>query len=215
MKKFNLRYIIKKIRRREHASSGDLLNYLGNHVRIAGGAKILTHDFAWSVLKHYAPEGKNPGAVIGAQSPVEIGNCVFIGMNSVITRGVKIGDNVVIGAGSVVTKDCPSGGVYAGNPARRIMSIEEYYRKREALQFAEAREIALRYRERMGKNPPREIFAEYFMLFCDRTSAMECGAFRKKLELMDNLEASLAYMDQNPPMFAGYEAFLAACYGEN
>ena len=246
MKKFNLRYIIRKIRRREHASSGDLLNYLrkhgaeigedvfvfdvgntmldksapyllkiGSHVRIAGGTKILTHDFAWSVLKHYAPEGEMSGAVIGAQSPVEIGDCVFIGMNSIITRGVKIGSNVVIGAGSVVTKDCPDNGVYAGNPAKRIMSIGEYYQKRRALQFAEAKEIALCYRRRLGKNPPQEVFAEYFMLFCDKTAAMGCEAFRKKLELMDNLEASLGYMDANPPMFDGYEAFLSACFGEN
>ena len=244
MKRVNLRYILRKIRRREHASSEDLLSFLrkkgaeigedvfvydvsntmldksapfllkiGNHVRIAGGTKILTHDYAWSVLKHYAPEGIQAGAVLGAQSPVEIGDCVFIGMNSIITRGVKIGSNVIIGAGSVVTRDCPSNGVYAGNPAKQIMTIEEYYNKRKSLQFTEAKEIVRCYRRRFHKDPPKEVFAEYFMLFSTRKEAEENETFRTKLKLMDNWEDSLNYMDENPPMFRDYETFLSVCYG--
>ena len=187
---------------------------IGNHVRIAEGTKVLTHDYAWSVLKHYSSGDIRPGAVLGAQGAVEIGSCVFIGMNSIITRGVKIGDHVVIGAGSVVTRDCPSGGVYAGNPARRIMSIEEYYHKRKSLQFEEARKIALRYRERFHAAPPKEIFDEYFMLFCSPDEAVNNAAFRKKLELLGNFDQSVSYMRENKPMFDGYEAFLNACYEE-
>ena len=50
--------------------------------------------------------------------PIRIGNCVWIGANSVILPGVKIGDNTVIGAGSVVTKDIPDNVVAVGNPCR-------------------------------------------------------------------------------------------------
>src|SRR5690606_1850730 len=57
---------------------------------------------------------------------VIIGNNVFLGANSVVLPGVTIGDNVIVGAGSIVTKSLPSGGVYAGNPARRICSVDEY-----------------------------------------------------------------------------------------
>ena len=67
---------------------------IGNHVRFAKGITILTHDFSWSVLKRLP---KKEGIILGAQSPVEIGDNVFVGMNVTITRGVKIGDNVVIG----------------------------------------------------------------------------------------------------------------------
>jgi acetyltransferase-like isoleucine patch superfamily enzyme len=35
-------------------------------------------------------------------APVEIGNNVWIGANTVILRGTKIGDNCVVGAGSVI-----------------------------------------------------------------------------------------------------------------
>lgn len=48
--------------------------------------------------------------------PVIIGNNVWIGMNSIILKGVRIGDNTIIGAGSVVTKDIPSNVIAAGNP---------------------------------------------------------------------------------------------------
>lgn len=184
---------------------------IGDHVRIAEGAKILTHDYAWSVLKQYSSAAADPGSVLGAQSAVEIGSSVFIGMNAIITRGVRIGDHVIIGAGSVVTKDCPSGGVYAGNPARRIMTMDEYYEKRRAAQFPEAKKLALHYEKRFGKQPPREIFAEYFMLFCRAEEAAENETFRKKMELLGNFDRSLEYMRAHEPMFDSYEEFLRAC----
>jgi maltose O-acetyltransferase len=185
---------------------------IGDHVRIAEGVKILTHDYSWAVLKRYASDEVCPGAVFGAQSAVTIGSNVFIGMNAIVTRGVTIGDNVVIGAGSVVTRDCPSNGVYAGNPAKRIMSLAEYYQKREALQFAEARDIALRYKRRFSEDPPQEIFSEYFMLFCTGAEARQIPVFRAQMGRVGNFEDTLVYMNQNPPRFRGYAEFLKACY---
>ena len=185
---------------------------IGDHVRITEGVIILTHDYSWSVLKCCTDERVTPGSVLGAQSPVEIGSNVFIGMNTIITRGTTIGDNVVIGAGSVVTHDCPSGGVYAGNPAKRIMSIGEYFQKRKSLQFEEAKILALRYRERFGKVPPKEYFVEYFMLFSTLEEAQQTPAFREKMALLEGYDTSVDYMMHNGPQFAGYEAFLSACY---
>ena len=52
-----------------------------------------------------------------------IGNNVLIGSNATILP-VKIVDNVVIGAGSVVTKDIMREGIYVGNPAIFIRSID-------------------------------------------------------------------------------------------
>lgn len=43
--------------------------------------------------------------------------------------GVTIGDNVLVAAGSIVTKSIPSGMVVAGNPARIICTIEEFYER--------------------------------------------------------------------------------------
>ena len=53
-------------------------------------------------------------------SKIEIGNDVWIGMNSCIlpAGGVKIGNGVIIGSGTVVTKDVPDYAIVVGNPCR-------------------------------------------------------------------------------------------------
>jgi acetyltransferase-like isoleucine patch superfamily enzyme len=61
----------------------------------------------------------------GATAPVVIENGVFIGMQSLILKGVRIGERSVIGAGSVVTRDIPPGVIAAGNPARVIRPVEQ------------------------------------------------------------------------------------------
>ena len=185
---------------------------IGDRVRITEGVKILTHDYSWSVLKCYEGNEIHPGKILGNQKAVIIGNNVFIGMNAVILPGVTIGDHVIIGAGSIVTKDCPSGGVYAGNPARYIMSIEEFYIRREKVQFDEAKDLAVRYRQCFGKNPPREIFAEYFMLFTDSDTAKEVDVFQNKMRKSGNYDASLKSMEHQKPMYPDFETFLKACF---
>lgn len=195
-------------------STSPWLLTIGDHVRITEGVKILTHDYSWSVLKGIEADGVEPGAVLGCQRPVEIGSRVFIGMNAVITCGVKIGDDVVIGAGSVVTRDCPSRAVYAGNPAKLIMSIEEFYKRRQARQFEEARRIALSYRERLGGEPGEDIFSEYFMLFCDLEAAEKNEIFKAQMGRMGSYEETAVYMKNHAPMFPDFESFLRACWEE-
>jgi len=54
------------------------------------------------------------------KAPPVIGNDVWIGMNSIIMRGVTIGNGAIIAAGSVVTKDIEPYSVVAGVPARHL-----------------------------------------------------------------------------------------------
>lgn len=56
--------------------------------------------------------------------PVRICSDAWIGMNSIILKGVTIGEGAVIGAGSVVTKDVEPWTIVAGNPAKYIRKIE-------------------------------------------------------------------------------------------
>ena len=184
---------------------------IGNHVRITEGVKILTHDYSWSVLKIFQ---KSRGGVLGASGYVNIGNNVFIGMNAIITRNVQIGDNVIIGAGSVVTKDCEENSVYAGNPARKIMTINDYYNKRIQAQAEEAKILALKYFGRYGKRPEKNIFHEYFMLFSKRDDILKDSLYLEKAKLCENFQESIVYIEQNPPLFENFEEFLRYCFDE-
>lgn len=190
-------------------TSAPFLLSIGNNVKITHGVIILTHDYSWSVLKNLPDKC---GKILGAQSPVTIGNNVFIGRNAIILRGVTIGDNVVIGAGSVVTKDCDSNSVYAGSPAKRIMSIDEYYSKRNDKQFEEAKTLAIKYKEFYGKEPPIEIFYEYFMLFSTADEAMKIPEFVYQMKTGNTYEETVSYMKNNPPMFNGFDSFLKECF---
>lgn len=97
----------------------------GDNVHVAAGARFVTHDVTGNMLNFMCPEKH----VTNRVGKIEIGNHVVIGANAVILYDVKIGDRVVIGAGSVVTTDIPDGSVYAGVPARKIGTSEDYYEK--------------------------------------------------------------------------------------
>lgn len=56
--------------------------------------------------------------------PVIIKDNVWVGMNSIILKGVTIGENSIIAAGSVVVKDVPANTLAGGNPARVLRQIE-------------------------------------------------------------------------------------------
>lgn len=53
---------------------------------------------------------------------IEIGNDIWVGINSVILPGVKIEDKSIVGANSVVTKSVPKYEIKAGVPAIKIGS---------------------------------------------------------------------------------------------
>ena len=61
-----------------------------------------------------------------------IGNRVLVGIGSIVLDGAEVEDDVMIGAGAVVTpgKRLESGGLYVGNPARRVRELTEVERER-------------------------------------------------------------------------------------
>ncbi len=97
---------------------------IGNHVCITG-ATFITHDGAVWVIKGLKPDVKD----IVAYGKITIKDNVFIGKNTTILRGVTIGENTVVGACSLVNKSLEPNSVYAGVPAKRICSIDEYAEK--------------------------------------------------------------------------------------
>ncbi len=91
---------------------------LGAHVNVGGNVRIYDHDY--HSLNHEERRSRETDQANIKSRPIIIGNDVFIGVNSIILKGVIIGDRAVIGAGSVVRCDVPSDGLWAGNPAVKI-----------------------------------------------------------------------------------------------
>jgi maltose O-acetyltransferase len=52
-------------------------------------------------------------------------NC-FIGANCVVLPGAVVGENSILGAGSVLNATIPDNEVWAGCPAKFLMTVEEY-----------------------------------------------------------------------------------------
>lgn len=98
---------------------------IGNNCEITKGVRIITHEGGLWVARNMSDELRNSDIF----APVIIGNNVMIGNYSLLMPGTKIGDNVIIGGHSVITHDLESNGVYAGVPARRISSIEDFIEK--------------------------------------------------------------------------------------
>ena len=91
------------------------------------------------------------------------------------------------------------------------MSLDAFCEKREKAQLSEAKELAVRYFEKYKKLPPKEIFREYFMLFEDEDSVRESKLFSSYLELCQNYDESIRFMEINKRRFESYEAFLKYC----
>ena len=180
---------------------------IGNNVEITRGVIIITHDYSWSVYKQLY------GTIIGSRASVQIGNNVFIGMNTIILKGVKIGDNVIIGANSLITKDVPSNSVVAGSPAKVINSIDNIYKKREKQYLLEAKEMFITYYKKYNSIPNKEIFDEFFWLFEPRNNQL-IDEFSKKIKLTNNQSKTMEVFINSTPVFNGYDDFCKKCLQE-
>lgn len=89
---------------------------IGANCSISAGVHVYTHD---TVL--WALSG---GRLRRQEGAVSIGDCVHVGAQSVIVRGVTIGNMVVVGANSFVNRDVPDRTIVAGTPARPIGRVE-------------------------------------------------------------------------------------------
>lgn len=174
---------------------------IGNDVQITEGVTILTHGYDWSVLKGVY------GEVLGSSGGVKIGNNVFIGMKSTILKGVHIGNNVIVGANSLVNKNVPDNCIVVGNPARVVMTLEQYYRKRKKAQLAEATELVQLYRERYGKEPDDKALHEFFWLFSDGNDELpECWEHMQNL--VGNRQQTDRVFAKNKKICENMEEFL-------
>lgn len=83
---------------------------IGDFCSISAGVQIYTHDTVkWAV---------SGGKAAYERTPVSIGDCCYIGSQSVITRGVTIGDHCIVGSCSLVNRSLEPYTLAFGVPAR-------------------------------------------------------------------------------------------------
>ncbi len=95
---------------------------IGNNVRFSSQVSLLTYEGSIAMLN------RAYGKRLDRVGPIVIRDNVFIGRGVTVKYGVTLGPNVVVGAHSVVTKSF-SNAVIAGNPARAIMSCDDFVAK--------------------------------------------------------------------------------------
>jgi len=90
---------------------------IGRKVIITEGVRILSHFVS---ANH---ERTSEAPFFFYKGAVEIGDNVFIGMNTAIVKPIKIGSGSMIGANSVLTKDVPENSIMVGSPARQVGTL--------------------------------------------------------------------------------------------
>ncbi len=174
---------------------------IGNNVNMTGPVTILTHDYSTSVLNRIDSK------IYGKSKKTVIGNNVFLGWGCTVLAGTVIEDNVIVGAGSVVSGIIDENSVYAGNPARKIMTIEEYRDKISRNQMNDAYCLYKSYRDRFGKIPDMDTFHEYFYLFVNDYDKLT-DRLKKKLS-EENISREV--FNDNVAEFKSYEEFIDYC----
>ena len=89
---------------------------LGDDVFIAPNSSLLNDKYPKSTF----------------MTPPIIKDGARIGGGVTILPDVTVGEKAVIGGGSVVTKNVPAQTVWAGAPAKAVLTLQEYEAKREA-----------------------------------------------------------------------------------
>lgn len=87
--------------------------------------RMLDHDRQISDVHHGRSFIASKNWDVVSSKPIIIRKNAWIGMNSIILKGVEIGEGAIIGAGSVVTKNVPPFTLVAGNPAKVIKHIDD------------------------------------------------------------------------------------------
>ena len=88
---------------------------IGEYCCISAGVQIYTHD----TVRRFVSGGKEASD----HAPVIIGDCCYLGPQSVIQSGVKIGKHSVIGTNSFVNKDIPPFSIVVGTPSKIVGQV--------------------------------------------------------------------------------------------
>lgn len=87
---------------------------IGYYCAIASGCKFIDHNHGIETRQFYI--GEQPPM----SAPITLEDDVWLGVNTVVLKGVHIGKGAVVGAGAVVTKSIAPYEIWGGVPAKKI-----------------------------------------------------------------------------------------------
>lgn len=88
---------------------------IGDFCSVSAGVHIYSHNtIKWAL---------SGGKAAYEYHPTSIGNCCFIGPQTIIQNGVAIGDHCLIAANSFVSKNVPPYSIAGGSPAKIIGKV--------------------------------------------------------------------------------------------
>ena len=140
------------------------------------GFTLLTHDWVSRVSRNAF------SVFLPSSGKVKIGNNVSFGFNVTVLKGVTIGDNVFVGLGSIVTKDIPSNSIVAGVPAKVICSLDDYIERKKTESLLESFNYVSSIEERLHRPPILRDFKEEFVFFIDKNNISEYEEIRPIIE---------------------------------
>lgn len=134
---------------------------IGDNVQFTAHTKLIEHDYSFVVLCN------KYNSIPRKQKRTKIGSNVFVGVGAIILMGADIGNNVIIGAGAVVSGKVESNSVYAGNPARKICTLDEHFERNKAQFIDSAKCYAEGFKKKNGRLPEINEMIAYRALFTD------------------------------------------------
>lgn len=179
---------------------------IGDYCKITSGVTILAHDYSRSVPRRVY------GQFVGGSLPVRIGDNVFIGVHATILMGTTIGNNCIVGAGSVVSGTFPDNVVIAGNPAKVVCTLKDYYEKARKNWIEDAKRCALSIYEHTGRRPTVEemsdTYVELYMPHTQETIRQFPHMFDRSA---DEKESIIEDFLKTEPVYESFDMFLRVC----
>ena len=179
---------------------------IGDYCKITVGVTILAHDYSRSVASRVY------GQFVGGSLPVVIGDNVFIGEHATILMGTTIGNNCIVGANSLVKGAFPDNVVIAGNPAKIVCTLEEYYQRAKKNWVDDAKRCAKSIYEHTGRKPTIEEMSDtYIELYMPHTQATIDQYPYMFTRSADDHEKIKNDFLSSKPLYPNFESFLEDC----
>ena len=89
---------------------------IGDYCSIASGVQVYSHETIFWAL--------SGGRMEYTRARTTIGNCCYIGANTIVNKGVKIGNHCLIGANSFVNTDLKDFSIAVGSPSKVIGKVK-------------------------------------------------------------------------------------------